>query len=123
MRGQAKTSTAAVDIKLLTQRNEIEPYVGKIREAADGEKTAFGFLPAKAYDEFAYQGRMVVAIDASGILVGYTLFGGTLPQGRIFQTWASPDFRGHGIGRRLLLEVVRMLEKSSYLRACLESHA
>lgn len=115
MRGQTQTSKPAIDIRLLTRRNEIEPYVGRIREAADGEKLAFGFLPAKAYDEFAYQGRMIVAVDAANTLVGYTLFGGTLPQGRVFQTWASRDFRGHGVGRRLLLEVVRLLEKSSYL--------
>lgn len=115
MRGSTKTSKPAGDIRLLTQRSEIEPYVGKIREAADGEKAAFGFLPAKAYDEFAYQGRMIVAVDAANSLVGYTLFGGALPQGRIFQTWASSEFRGRGVGRRLLLEVIRVLEKSSYL--------
>lgn len=115
MRGTTETSAPATEIKLLTHRSEIEPYVGEIRTAADSEKTAFGFLPAKAYDEFAYQGRMIVAVDASDALVGYTLFGGALPQGRIFQTWASPNFRGHGVGRRLLLEVIRVLEKSSYL--------
>jgi len=115
MRGTATTSKSALDIRLLTKRNEVEPFVGKIREAADGEKMAFGFLPAKAYDEFAYQGRMIVAVDASDTLIGYTLFGGALPQGRIFQTWASTDFRGHGIGRRLLLEVIRVMERSNYL--------
>ncbi|OWQ92518.1 hypothetical protein CDQ92_19825, partial [Sphingopyxis bauzanensis] len=115
MRGQINTSKQTVEIRLLTLRHEIEPYVGRIREAADREKAAFGFLPARAYDEFAYQGRMIVAVDSGSALVGYTLFGGALPQGRIFQTWASPDFRGQGVGRRLLLEVIRVLEESSYL--------
>lgn len=115
MRRPATSSKATVEIRLLTQRSEVEPFVGKVRKAADSEKAAFGFLPAKAYDEFAYQGRMIVAVDASGSLIGYTLFGGALPQGRIFQTWASPDCRGHGIGRRLLQEVIRIMEKSSYL--------
>lgn len=112
---QTRKRESATKIRLLSQRSDVEPYVKRIREAADGEKEAFGFLPARAYDEFAYQGRMIVAVDSAGTLAGYTLFGGTMPQGRIFQTWACPAFREHGIGRRLLTEVFQILEKSSYL--------
>lgn len=105
-----------VTICLLSMRSEVEPYVAQIREAADKEKDAFGFLPASAYTEFAYQGRMLIAVDvATRELAGYTVFGGALPQGRIFQTWASPKFRGQGVGRSLVAEVIRRLEDVSFL--------
>lgn len=102
--------------KILVARNEIEPFLDRIRKAADSERNSFGFLPISAYDEFAYQGRAIVAVDSqdNGFL-GYLLYGGALPQGRVFQTYCSPKSRGQGIARAMLSEAIVRLERDGYL--------
>lgn len=103
-------------IRLLTSRSELLPHLDEVRAAADAERAAFGFLPKSAYEEFAFQGRMIIAADAdSGDMLGYVLYGGALPQAKVFQTWTAPEARGQRIGRRLIAEVVSRLEAFHYL--------
>ena len=103
-------------ITLLTTRPEVERYLDDVRAAADTARASFGFLPKSAYDEFAYQNRMLVAVDtATQALVGYVLYGGAMPQGRVFQTWTAPDARARGVGRRLIEAVAARLERLHYL--------
>lgn len=91
-----------MSVHILTSREQIEPLVEVIRQAADSEKASFGFLPQNAYREFVQQGRAVVAVAGSGnALAGYCLYGGVFPQAKIFQTYVAPDFRGQSIGERL----------------------
>src|SRR5687768_10920954 len=105
-----------VTIELLSRRAQVEPYIEQVRVAADAERGAFGFMPASAYDEFAAQGRMIIAIEpGTSAMLGYVLYGGAMPQGKIFQTWTAPVARGKGVGRRLISEVVRRLEQVHYL--------
>lgn|GEM_PF-305208 len=106
----------AVTTKLISGRAQVEPYLDQVRAAADAARDAFGFLPYSAYDDFAALGRMIIAIDGSnGAMLGYVLYGGAMPQGKIFQTWTAPLARGEGIGRQLISEVVRRLEDVHYL--------
>lgn len=102
-------------IRLLSRRTETEPYLDQVRRAADSERASFGFMPAAAYDDFSSQERMIVAVDASGALAGYTLYGGAMPQGRVFQTWTSPAHRKCGVGARLVKAVAQVLESAAYL--------
>lgn len=103
-------------VELLIGRAGTEPYVEQIQKAADTERGALGFLPASAYAEFSYQNRLIAAVDESTrSLAGYVLFGGAMPQGRIFQTWVDPIFRGQGIGYQLVEQVALRLEGASYL--------
>lgn len=103
-------------IEFLVGRADTEPFVEQIRVAADTEREALGFLPGSAYAEFSYQNRLVVAIEAATrSLAGYVIFGGAMPQGRIFQTWVSPSFRGQSIGQQLVEVVSRKLEEANFL--------
>jgi GNAT superfamily N-acetyltransferase/predicted nucleic acid-binding protein len=103
-------------MKILSDCDQVIPYVDKIREAADRERDSFGFLPSSAYDNFVQQGRILIAVEKNtGSLIGYTVFGGAMPQGRIFQTWTSPDARGRGVGRKLISEVIERLENLQFL--------
>lgn len=105
-----------MNVSLLSARNDVEPYLGQVRAAADAARSAFGFLPKSAYDEFAAQGRMIIATEASnGAMLGYILYGGAMPQGKVFQTWTAHSARGRGVGKRLISEVVRRLERLHYL--------
>lgn len=103
-------------ISLLTSPAEVKSYLDQVRLAGDSERNAFGFLPKNAYKQFLLQNRMVVAIDTeTSELVGYTIFGGTLPQGKIFQTWTAKSARKVGVGRQLVEHVVSRLENQNFL--------
>ena len=106
----------AVDIVLLSSRADVAPFLPAVIAAADGSRTSFGFLPARAYEDFALQGRLIVAHDRmSDRLAGYVVFGGTPPQARIFQTYVADEYRRSGVGRTLVTEVVRRSEDVSFL--------
>lgn len=107
-----------MSVQILTTREELDPYIGAIRQAADSERASFGFLPPNAYREFVQQGRAVVAISGlEGELAGYCLYGGVFPQAKIFQTYVAPNFRGQAIGERLLATVLKRLEERGFLSA------
>lgn len=102
--------------ELLTARADILPYVKSIAAAADRERKAFGFLPARAYEEFAFQGRLIVAVDSeTRMLAGYIAYGGTAPQARIFQTYVVPEHRRKGLARRLVDGVIERAERNAFL--------
>ncbi|NCP24632.1 MAG: GNAT family N-acetyltransferase [Erythrobacter sp.] len=105
-------------VRILFNREELEPHIESIRKAADSERSSFGFLPPNAYREFVQQGRAVAAISSTtGELAGYCLYGGVFPQAKIFQTYVAPDFRGQAIGERLLTSVLERLEQRGFLSA------
>lgn len=104
------------NIVLLSSKAEVTAFIPKVVTAADGERNSFGFLPARAYEDFALQQRLIIACDSeSKALAGYIVFGGTPPQARIFQTYVAPDFRRGGVGQALVAEVVRRSEEVSFL--------
>lgn len=104
------------NITLLSSKADVASFIPDVIAAADGERNSFGFLPARAYEDFALQQRLIVACDSnSKTLAGYVVFGGTPPQARIFQTYVSPDFRRHGVGQALVAEVIRRSEEASFL--------
>lgn len=114
--GDKPQSRFAMTFALVTDRQNLALYVDQVRFAADQEREAFGFIPAAAYDDFAFQERLIVAVEeSSSELVGYTIVGGATPQGRIFQTWTKSSFRGRGIGHKLIGEVIRRFEVWGYL--------
>lgn len=107
--------TLPVGLTLLTSRNDVLPFIPNVIAAADNERESFGFLPARAYEDFALQRRLIIARAANNALAGYVVFGGTAPQARIFQTYVSPDFRRIGLARALVNEVVQRSENEAFL--------
>ena len=107
-----------MSVQILASREELEPHIDAIRQAADSERASFGFLPPNAYREFVQQGRAVAAISSTeGELAGYCLYGGVFPQAKIFQTYVAPNFRGQAVGERLLATVLDGLEQRGFLSA------
>ncbi|MDG2003159.1 MAG: GNAT family N-acetyltransferase [Novosphingobium sp.] len=101
---------------ILSDREGVMPYLSEVRTAADAERKSFGFLPAAAYEEFALQKRLLVAIcKDDDRFAGYLAFGGTPPQARVFQTYVSSDFRRSGVGGQLLEALVAIAEEASFL--------
>jgi GNAT superfamily N-acetyltransferase len=92
-------------------------YVQQIREGADSEKNALGFVPANAYEEAARKGTIFVAVTEGpeSKYVGHILFGDKFPHGRVYQTFVSPSARGRGVGRLLVRTFVEFAERKGYL--------
>lgn len=98
--------------------SDVLKFIDKIREMADQEREALGFLPKPAYQEAADQQKLMVAVDTSKSpeeYVGHLFFGGVFPHGRVFQLHVRRQYRRDGVGSRLVLATVRRLESEYYL--------
>ena len=129
--GSGKIYVQAVGISRLLGRRSIlayrsasgaatlTPYKEAIRELADTEKEAVGFLPAAAYDEAINRSRVVAMLDTSFALpelVGFVLFSGVFPHARIQQIVVAQSHRRKGVASALVREVISRHEAGGYLR-------
>jgi GNAT superfamily N-acetyltransferase len=103
-------------ITLLSSREEILPFLPNVVAASNTERNSFGFLPQKAYSDFAYQRQLIIAKDeATGHMAGYAIFAGALPTAKLRQTYVDPKWRRKGVGQMLVEEVLRRCEEMTYL--------
>lgn len=96
--------------RVLHNPYDVFPFLDIVRQKADSEKNAFGFLPKKAYENTAQKGDLFVATIESGgsqEYAGHLMAGGLSPTCRIFQIFVDPQFRKNGIARSLLNNLVR----------------
>jgi len=78
-----------------------------VRSSADANKSAFGFLPAAAYEDQALQSKLWVAVDEPDeTYCGHLLFGGRYPNPKVFQLFVAKERRGLRIGESMLNEFV-----------------
>jgi GNAT superfamily N-acetyltransferase/predicted nucleic acid-binding protein len=107
-----------VDIEILAKPDDVSPFVEDAQRAADSDKEALGFLPEQAFKQAADQGKLLVATikDATGRRYrGHLLHGGVFPYAKIFQVYVALEFRGLGIGRRLVEAIVRRSENFQFM--------
>lgn len=102
--------------KFLRAREDVTPLVARVVEASNAERNAFGFLPSPTYDDFAYQGQIVIAVvAATGEFAGYAIFAGALPTAKVRQTYVARNWRRQGLGQKLIAEVIKACEEIGYL--------
>lgn len=97
---------------------DIRPLIGQIRQNADAERDAFGFLPEAAYESAAQSAHLIVALRRNKIctqLMGHILFGGSFPHLRIHQLHVPKEFRGLGVARSLIDFLVSSVESFGYM--------
>lgn len=98
---------------------KVTEYVDQIRQHADENRDALGFLPVTAYGEAALKGRLWVAVasdaPASTAFCGYLLFGDRFPRLRVFQVYVRSGFRKSGIARSLIEKLKAYGEGHDYL--------
>lgn len=94
-----------MEYTVLKQSDQVTDYVSEVSSLADKNKKAFGFTPSSAYEEMASKGQLWVVINGSSELRGYLIFGGTMPTLKVFQIYACPSVKGHGVGKLLINEL------------------
>lgn len=98
--------------RVLRSSKDVEPYVLKVAQWADENKQSFGFLPSGSYAEAAARGRLWIATDDAGELLGYLFFGGRFPNISITQLFVTPSARSKKIGCRLVDELKKYAEQT-----------
>ena len=97
---------------------DVRPLIGQIRQNADAERDAFGFLPESAYESAAQAGHLFVALrrnNGNQHLIGHILFGGRFPHLRIHQLHVAKNFRKAGVARSLINYLVSFAERIGYM--------
>ena len=95
---------------------DVTGYVDQVRQLADANRDALGFLPATAYEEAAMKGCLWVAVEGcANKLRGYLFFGDRFPRLRVYQVYVCPEFRSSGTARKLIEKLKRHGEDRDYL--------
>ena len=97
---------------------DISPYLDFIREQADRERDALGFLPQPAYEEAARQRKLILLLVQDGdetSYAGHLLFGGIFPILRVRQIAIAPRYRRHQHASTLLRTLIAQGENEGYL--------
>jgi GNAT superfamily N-acetyltransferase/predicted nucleic acid-binding protein len=107
-----------MSIEIKEKPEDVVPFLPLVKAGADSAKGALGFLPEKAYDEFAFSGKLMVAtVRTSGgqTYAGHLIFGGIYPHAKVFQLFVAAGYRGNGIARRLISHLKERLTASHWL--------
>lgn len=101
-----------MDYEILKTYEEVSNYVDRITSIADEHKNEFGFLAQSAFEGLAGKNQLWAAVDSSGELQGYLMFGGVMPTLKVFQIYSSSSVKG--LGRHLLEELKQFAEQNYY---------
>ena len=98
------------ELQILHRSDDVIPFLDIVRQRADSERNALGFLPRRAYESTALKGDLFVAMidaDKSPNYAGHLIAGGLSPTCRVFQVYVDPKFRNRGIATSLLNNLTR----------------
>jgi GNAT superfamily N-acetyltransferase len=106
------------DVNIHVRPNEVLPFVDSVRQNADSDKEALGFLPDGVYARFAAAGHLYIAcrsVHGKEKLAGHLLFGATFPHVRIHQLFVAPEHRKQGVAQALLGSLTAFAEEHGYM--------
>jgi GNAT superfamily N-acetyltransferase/predicted nucleic acid-binding protein len=105
-------------VRILSSPADVLFFVPEVRQYADTDKDALGFLPSSVYDEAAQSRKLLIAVaprQGLNVYAGHLLFGGRFPHAKIYQIFVVPTYRDKGVARALIAELVEITENLSYL--------
>jgi ribosomal protein S18 acetylase RimI-like enzyme len=103
-------SPAGFSIRPLEGQSEVEGYVACHQAAFQSDNMRSGWR-TRTLSHPAYQPDLdLVAVDAAGRVAGFCIGWLNAQGGQIEPMGVHPDFRGRGLGRALLSELVRRLQ-------------
>lgn len=106
------------DIRILSSRVEILPFVDAAVAAADAHRDALGFLPRTVFQEYAHRECLLIAADFSNgdrQYAGHLLFDCRFPKTHVLQMLASPTYRRMGVARKLLDHLKSLLTEQGFI--------
>src|SRR5688572_4026759 len=83
-------------LEILVSAVAVTPYLEAVREAADKNTKALGFLASTVYEEFARQGRLYVATctsEGEASYAGHLLFDPRFPRAQVLQMFCVKELR------------------------------
>ncbi len=78
------------------------PHLESVRSLWRANSETLGFLPSGAFNEAAFAGRIIGAVDATDMLVGYVLFRTPSDRAVVVHLCIAPAWRGRGVTAQLL---------------------
>lgn len=105
-------------VAVLERYLDTAPFVQPALAAADSERNALGFLPGKAFEEFARKEQLLVAVAVGGsgmLYAGHLLYDARQPKATVLQLHVSAGMRRLGIGRALLTRLKKILTEHTFI--------
>lgn len=106
------------DIRVLSAKAEVRPFLGAAVSEADAHRDALGFFPANVFQEYAQRERLLIAVDVSDGLaryVGHLLFDCRFPKASVLQMLAGANYRRIGIAKMLLDHLKALLTEQFFI--------
>ena len=105
-------------MKLVETSSELIQHLDRLVAIADNYKTEIGFWPPSSIEDAIWRGRLIAAAstkDSHGEIIGFLVFGGVFPNGRIQAVAVDPACLRQGAAQFLVDNVVAKFEAEGYL--------
>lgn len=101
------------DFEIIRTEAEGSKFLDQLSTAIDANSDSFGFVPRSRYQVSLRAGGLWILVRGRDY-AGHVMFGGALPTLKIEQLFVLPSYREHGLGRRLIEELVKHAELEGY---------
>ncbi len=111
-----KTSVATM--KIVERPDALMGHIDALVSIADNYKTEIGFWPRSRLQQAILRGRLIAAVDHNNnreIPIGFLIFGGVFPNGRIQAVAVAQNHTRCGVAQTLINSIVAKLEAEGYL--------
>lgn len=105
-------------MKLIENSSELVGHLDSLVIIADTYKTELGFWPRSSLEDAIWRGRLIAALDIiekHEKIIGFVVFGGVFPNGRIQAVAVDPAYLRQGVAQFLVNNVVAKFEAEGYL--------
>lgn len=103
--------------RIVKSENEGLQYLDAISKAVDANKATFAFVPPVLFKASLAAGRLWVLVENEAY-AGHLMFYGPLPTLKVQQLFVMPEYRGHGLARLLVGDLVEHAELEGYGSIC-----
>jgi GNAT superfamily N-acetyltransferase len=107
------------EIRILSSRKDVRPFVEEVIACADNHKNEFGFLPAQVFHEYANRECLFVAVNTTDYqttnYTGHLLFDCRFPKAYVLQIFVRQNYRKRGVAKILLDYLKASLAEQNFI--------
>ena len=92
-------------MKIVDKPDELMGHIDSLVKIADRYKIEIGFWPKSSLEDAVMRGRLIAAIASENGEegpVGFLIYGGVFPNGRIQAVAVAPDYLRRGVAQTLV---------------------